>query len=543
MPSISAANLPPYRRALNRATHAWYLLAAHGWVRLIATLRQTHNVGLSERFVDDPDIPRLFPEACASFQKALRRLNEFDEVPIDSPWLWCGGQTLTSSGPPPDLDSWLDSLKGIGPDDWEQSVVGPFLACAGEASRQFQAFTEHFEQVKEEVIAASDNRIETRLQVSKALQQLQTEQHCRQEEQAQRRKRLYDLLTAAVASTQLTNEPAEEWARRLAERLAGVGQELRAQQWEDWLKATAEGEDFAQEFAELMLGDDQDRIARAVKLLPNLPTELAQLHEWLKALARDWSKVFDQGWLRWKLNRDLPPPTALEPVNARPAPQNVQVEPEGDQLREPTDEPEGDKHRNGKRTNEEIPGKLSEDVRVALAAIGTEVAHAVQASEQRLEELAQRLSGWAPGANRAAVFIDFLASEYGWTVEHYAELTDAQVVMFTEAALRRTAARAAGDRKSPAAEEATKQPHPAQPAAELLSPLPALLSAADLARLLGQPTERVDTFLRRFRRARGDCYIEVDNRRKNEPQFLYRTADVLPALQQQLPAWQRLTDG
>src|SRR5262249_1011067 len=43
-----------------------------------------------------------------------------------------------------------------------------------------------------------------------------------------------------------------------------------------------------------------------------------------------WSKVFDQGWLRWKLNRDLPPPKALLSVGAQPAPPDVQTQPPGD---------------------------------------------------------------------------------------------------------------------------------------------------------------------------------------------------------------------
>jgi nucleoside phosphorylase len=311
MPSLSADDLPRYRRAFDRAIHAWHLLAAHVWVRLTATLRQAHNVELSDqRYTDDPDLARSFPEACAFFLDALGQLKEFDEASSDFVWLRCGEQTLTSSDPPPDLEHWLDSIKGIDPAEWQQSAVDPFQACAGAVSRQFQVFSERFEQVKESVIVASDNRAKTRLQVSQALQNLQAEQQGRQEEQSQRRKRLWDLLTAAVNSTPLTNEPTEEWARRLVGQLVAVGEAIREQQWKEWLKATAEGEPLAEDFAELMLEGDQDRITQAVEQLPNVPTDLGRLHEWLKVLLREWPKVFDQGWLRWMHQR--PPQTDVQ---------------------------------------------------------------------------------------------------------------------------------------------------------------------------------------------------------------------------------------
>jgi hypothetical protein len=60
--------------------------------------------------------------------------------------------------------------------------------------------------------------------------------------------------------------------------------------------------------------------------------------------------------------------------------------------------------------------------------------------------------------------------------------------------------------------------------------LPQLLSAADLARCLGQPPDRVETFLRRVRTKCLDCYIEVESPRKGEPRYLYRTKDVWPLL-------------
>jgi hypothetical protein len=61
-------------------------------------------------------------------------------------------------------------------------------------------------------------------------------------------------------------------------------------------------------------------------------------------------------------------------------------------------------------------------------------------------------------------------------------------------------------------------------------PLAALLSAPDLARHYGLPVARVESALRRFRDDHPDCFIEVENRRQNEPQYLYRTADVRSVL-------------
>jgi hypothetical protein len=84
---------------------------------------------------------------------------------------------------------------------------------------------------------------------------------------------------------------------------------------------------------------------------------------------------------------------------------------------------------------------------------------------------------------------------------------------------------------------------PGRPADAGQALLTALMSAADLAKLLGQPTDRVETFLRRYRADHPDCCTEVDSRRTNEPRYLYRTADVWPALVQKLSEWRRLTDG
>jgi hypothetical protein len=80
--------------------------------------------------------------------------------------------------------------------------------------------------------------------------------------------------------------------------------------------------------------------------------------------------------------------------------------------------------------------------------------------------------------------------------------------------------------------EATAPP-PAleQTSADVTGPPPALLSAADLASLTGQSVDKVDSFLRRYRENYPDCYVQNESKRKTDPKYLYRTADVLPALQ------------
>jgi hypothetical protein len=70
---------------------------------------------------------------------------------------------------------------------------------------------------------------------------------------------------------------------------------------------------------------------------------------------------------------------------------------------------------------------------------------------------------------------------------------------------------------------------------------PALLSASDLARLLGQPRARVEVFLRRLAEKNPGCHVETPNPRMNEPRVLYRTAVVRPALEERLAKWQAKT--
>jgi hypothetical protein len=60
--------------------------------------------------------------------------------------------------------------------------------------------------------------------------------------------------------------------------------------------------------------------------------------------------------------------------------------------------------------------------------------------------------------------------------------------------------------------------------------VPALLSASDLAERLGLTKNAVEVFLRRYRADYPDCATENEGRRRNEPHYLYRVADVLPNL-------------
>jgi hypothetical protein len=69
------------------------------------------------------------------------------------------------------------------------------------------------------------------------------------------------------------------------------------------------------------------------------------------------------------------------------------------------------------------------------------------------------------------------------------------------------------------------------------SKLPAMLAAPDLARLLKRSVHEVRYFLEEYCKNPNpqasrfnDCVLETPNPRRNEPKFLFRTADVLPAL-------------
>ena len=61
--------------------------------------------------------------------------------------------------------------------------------------------------------------------------------------------------------------------------------------------------------------------------------------------------------------------------------------------------------------------------------------------------------------------------------------------------------------------------------------LPVLLCASDIAKRIQQNVKSVTSFLTRFAVKKPDCRVANDSKRKNEPEYLYRTADVWPALQ------------
>lgn len=63
---------------------------------------------------------------------------------------------------------------------------------------------------------------------------------------------------------------------------------------------------------------------------------------------------------------------------------------------------------------------------------------------------------------------------------------------------------------------------------------PPFQSANDLAKTLGLSgrAAAVETFLRRYREKFPDCFREAEGARRNEPRYLYRVADVLPALRE-----------
>jgi hypothetical protein len=92
--------------------------------------------------------------------------------------------------------------------------------------------------------------------------------------------------------------------------------------------------------------------------------------------------------------------------------------------------------------------------------------------------------------------------------------------------------------EAPAADDDGREQTEAPPPPEAV--LPEMLSASDLAGRLSQPPGRVESYLRKYRREHADCYVRVDNPRRNEPSYLYRTAVVWPALQAQLPRWRTL---
>lgn len=58
----------------------------------------------------------------------------------------------------------------------------------------------------------------------------------------------------------------------------------------------------------------------------------------------------------------------------------------------------------------------------------------------------------------------------------------------------------------------------------------ALLAAPDIARHIGRNPKTVESLLRRYAEKHPDCRMETQSKRKNEPGFLYRTAEVWPVI-------------
>jgi len=61
--------------------------------------------------------------------------------------------------------------------------------------------------------------------------------------------------------------------------------------------------------------------------------------------------------------------------------------------------------------------------------------------------------------------------------------------------------------------------------------LPALLSASDIANRIKRKPKSVSSFLSRLAEKKRDCRIVTESKRKNEAAYMYRTAEVWPALE------------
>lgn len=303
----SVGDLVRFRCALVDTTYARSLLAGYVWVRLDITLRRTHGRSLPMSYSDGPDLPRSFAEACEWLRSALTRLAAFAEVSPEFQWLRCGDLAWSLGGPLPDLEGWLTEVATLDADSWEAQVLRPFRAGSEAAFAQIDEYQCQFERAQEEYIAASDCPAEVRLQLTGALQELRSWQQSRQAAQESDRQRIQSELNAAnTAMGSIQNQSAEEATWRRADRLLALGLEISAQGWQDWLRATAEGDPLTRDFAEVMLKGDPEPLARAVKQLPAATAGLERLREWLKLVAKDWPAVYEQGLLRRELSRDLP---------------------------------------------------------------------------------------------------------------------------------------------------------------------------------------------------------------------------------------------
>ncbi len=89
---------------------------------------------------------------------------------------------------------------------------------------------------------------------------------------------------------------------------------------------------------------------------------------------------------------------------------------------------------------------------------------------------------------------------------------------------------------------ATSDAGPAHSAETPAKTTPQWASVNDLAVMLKKPRSAVESFLRRYRVKYPDCFMEADSPRRNEPRYLYRIADVLPALKEHFVEKANLTD-
>jgi hypothetical protein len=122
----------------------------------------------------------------------------------------------------------------------------------------------------------------------------------------------------------------------------------------------------------------------------------------------------------------------------------------------------------------------------------------------------------------------------------YAEINHVEIA--SQRALEWLAARLEEQRASlqrPAVDEIANHQGMAQPTVEEDQCAPeglgadgqTFLSASAIAKKLNMNPERVESALRRFRKKFPDCCQEADGRRRNEPQYLYRLADVMPCIE------------
>jgi hypothetical protein len=160
---------------------------------------------------------------------------------------------------------------------------------------------------------------------------------------------------------------------------------------------------------------------------------------------------------------------------------------------------------------------------------------------QEIRRLLSQLTGADVPERFRPVLFEVFASEYHWTVEVMSKLDDVQALQLLRAAVRR---RGIGETEGELPKGRGGRPEDPnllkrdmQAAKGRMAHTPAVVSAADFAKMLGMPDANraaLESFLRRYRKKYPDCYVttEEEARRRNEPKYLYRVGDVLPALKE-----------